>query len=125
MVWYLGSTALLSLFAQPFLAWARGAGSEHHWSGGLFFGIDIAMGIWAVWLYSAIAVGTRSRIMSAAIVGVAWWTLKSLQSAKWAGLGLIPREVILAPLLATLPATVLATGMGAWLYEGGRKPRLK
>lgn len=81
------------------------------------------MGIWAVWLYSAIAPRYGGRPITVAIVGVAWWVLKTLQSAKWAGLGFVELGPDLLPLgVATLAATVLASAVGAWLYRKVSEP---
>jgi hypothetical protein len=46
------------------------------------------MGVWAVWLYSAIVPKYGAKLTTVAMAGAAWWILKTLQSAKWAGLGL-------------------------------------
>jgi hypothetical protein len=75
------------------------------------------MGIWAMWLYSAIAPRYGARPTTALIAGVAWWTIKSLQSAKWAGLGFVAPGVVLIPLATTLVAVVVATVVGAWLCD--------
>jgi hypothetical protein len=83
------------------------------------------MGIWAVWLYSAIAprygVGPRT----AGIAGLAWWIIKSLQSAKWVGIGLIPQGVVLLPLATTLVAAVVASVVGGWIYDRVDQPAAK
>jgi hypothetical protein len=118
IAWYVSSSLLLSLFARPFLAWATLTGSTVRWSGGVFFAIDLLMGVWVVGLYAALSAGERNRTLAAAGASLAWWSMKTLQSAKWAGLGLIPRQVILAPLLTSLLATIVATGVGVWLFEG-------
>jgi hypothetical protein len=75
------------------------------------------MGIWAMWLYAAIAPRYGAGPKTAAITGVAWWTIKTLQSAKWAGLGLIPRKAALMPLATTMVAVLAASVLGAWLYD--------
>jgi hypothetical protein len=57
--------------------------------GEFFFAVDIVRGISAMWLYSAIAPRYGTSPTTAAIAAVAWWTIKSLQSAKWAGLAFV------------------------------------
>ena len=122
VAWYLLSAVLLSLFAGPFLEWARTAGSGAHWNGGIWFVIDLAMGVWVAWLYAVLVPRYGSRLRTAGAAGLAWWVLKTLQSAKWAGLGLIPADLVLAPLLVSLMASLGAAAVAAWLYDGmGRK----
>jgi hypothetical protein len=84
----------------------------------LFYVIDLAMGTWAVWLYSAIAPRYGKGATAVAITGIAWWILKTLQSAKLAGLGFIEVSPAFVPLgVATLAAAVLASFVGAGLYR--------
>jgi hypothetical protein len=117
VVWNLISVVFLSLMAPSFVASVQEGAPHPPLGGEFFFGVDIAMGMWAVWLYSAITPRYGARPVTAAIVGVAWWLLKTLQSAKWAGLGFVEIGADLLPLGAlTLAATVLASGVGAFLY---------
>ena len=117
VVWYLLSALFLSLFAQDLLTFVQRGGPYPRWGGPMFFAIDLMMGIWAMWLYSAIAPQYGARPTTAAVAGVAWWTIKSLQSAKWAGIGFIPQQVVLIPLATTLVAVIVASLVGAWLYD--------
>lgn len=117
IVWFLLCAAILFLFAQDFLASLQGTAPHPPMGGAFFFALDLMMGIWAMWLYSAIAPRYGAGAKTAAIAGVAWWTIKSLQSAKWAGLGFVPREVVLVPLATTLIAAVTASLVGAWVYR--------
>lgn len=118
VVWNLFSVVFLSLFAPDFVASVQKSAPHSPLGGEFFFAVDIAMGIWAVWLYSAIAPRYGVRPVTVAIAGVAWWILKTLQSAKWAGLGFVELGPDLLPLgVATLAATVLALAVGAWLYR--------
>jgi hypothetical protein len=51
------------------------------------------------------------------MVGLAWWTMKTLQSAKWAGLGFVePRPGLTMLGLLTLASAVFASVAGAWLF---------
>ena len=117
IVWFLFSVAFLSSFSQDFLSSVDRAALLPPRGGVFFFGLDIMMGIWAMWLYSAIATGYGAGSKTAVIAGIAWWTIKSLQSAKWAGLGLVPSRMIVLPLVKTLIAAVLASVAGAFLYD--------
>jgi hypothetical protein len=118
VVWHLVSVVFLSLFAPSFVASVQRSAPHPPLGGEFFFAVDMAMGIWAVWLYSAIAPRYGARPISAAIAGIAWWALKTLQSAKWAGLGFVELGPSLIPLGAgTLVASLLATAVGAWLYR--------
>ena len=123
VVWHLTSVVFLSLFMPGFVASVQRSAPHPPLGGEFFFAVDAAMGIWAVWLYSAVAPRYGTGPISAAIVGIAWWILKTLQSAKWAGLGFVELRPGLLPLgVATLVATVLATAVGAWLYRKVNRP---
>lgn len=117
VVWYVLSGLSMSLLAEEFLAFTESGGPHSRWPGALFFAIDIAMGIWAIWLFSAIAPRYGEGLKASAIAGLAWWIIKSLQSAKWVGLGFAPGNLVVVPLGATLVAILIATGVGAWLYQ--------
>jgi len=124
VVWHLLSVAFLSIVAPDLTASLERA-APHQALGGLFFYvIDLAMGTWAVWLYSAIA--PRYGKGAPAITGIAWWILKTLQSAKFAGLGFIALSPVLLPLgVATLLAAVLASFVGAGLYRKASESSLQ
>jgi hypothetical protein len=117
VVWYFLSALSLSLFAQEFVAFVERGGSYPRLGGAFFFVVDLLMGIWAMWLYAAIVPRYGAGPKTAAIAGVAWWTIKTLQSAKWAGLGLLPRGAALIPLATTLVAVLAASVLGAWLFD--------
>ena len=118
VVWFLLSMVILAFVAPNFVPEVRQGAPHAAWGGALGFGIDIVMGVWAIWLYTAIAPRYGSKPTTAAIVGVAWWTIKSLQSAKWVGLGLVETDGLLIGLGASsLVAAVVASVVGAWLYD--------
>ena len=118
LVWYLLSVASVSICAPNLLASVQSRATHAARGGGFFFALDILMGIWAVWLNSALTPRYGARPATAAIAGFAWWTMKTLQSAKWAGLGLVEIGGGLLPLgVMTLIAAVLASMSGAWLYS--------
>jgi len=126
VVWNLFSAVFLYLFAPDFVASVQRGAPHPPWGGGFFFVVDVVMGIWAMWLYSAIAPRYGTRPTTAAIAAVAWWTIKSLQSAKWAGLGFVPQGVGLIPLAAmSLVAAVVAVAVGARLYDKVNSPAAK
>ena len=66
--------------AQDFMAVVETGDPHTRWGGGIYFGIDLMMGIWTMWLYSAIAPRYGAEAKAAAIAGIAWWAIKSLQS---------------------------------------------
>jgi hypothetical protein len=118
VAWHLLSVVFMSIFAPDFAASLERAAPHQALGGWFFYVVDLAMGTWAVWLYSAIAPRYGKRATAVATTGIAWWILKTLQSAKLAGLGFIEVSPALVPLaLATLAAAVLATFVGAGLYR--------
>ena len=116
-VWHLLSTIVLALVGRDFLEAVHGGRLYAPRDALFFFTIDLAMGIWAMWLYAAIRPRRGSGPKTAAVTGFAWWFIKSLQSAKWVGLGFVPLNVTPTLLAATLPLPIVAVLVGAWLYE--------
>jgi hypothetical protein len=122
VTWHLLSVVFLAYFAPGFVASVQQSAPRPAQGGAFFFAIDVMMGIWAVWLYSTISATYRTKPRAIVITGVAWWILKTLQSAKWAGLGFVELGSNLLPLgVATLGATVLASVAGAWLNSQARE----
>ena len=118
-VWTLLSVTLLAFVGGDFLAAARGDHQPTP-SGGLHLFLifsNLAAGVWAMWLYTAIRPRYGSGHKAAVRAGVAWWVIVSMQSAKWVALLSIPPAAVLIPLAATLPAIIGATLAGAWFYE--------
>jgi len=118
VVWHLLAAAFLAAF-MPDLVTQVGQTAPHSPRGGAFFyAIDLAMGIWVMWLYSAIAPRYGATPTTVALAGTAWWVMKTLQSAKWAGLGFVEIGANLVPLgAATLASAVFASPIGVWLYR--------
>ena len=117
VICHLLSVASLAILAPDFYPSVRQTAPYPSQGGAFFFAIDVLMGVWAVWLYSSIAPRYGEKLSAAAMAAVAWWTLKTLQSAKWVGLGYLTLGPRLLPLgVATLGATVVALAVGAWMY---------
>jgi len=72
-----------------------------------------------VWnLISVVSLSLVAPSLVASVQRGAWWLLKTLQSAKWAGSGFVEFGADLLQVGAsTLAATVLAASAGAWLYR--------
>jgi hypothetical protein len=118
VVWHLLSAMALGLLAPDVMPALRSIAIYPGRSGAFFYAIDVAMGIWAVWLYAAISARYGPGVRTAALAGLAWWTLRGLQSAKWAGLGFLAPGTSYAPLAAgSLLAALAAALTGAWLYD--------
>lgn len=118
VTWNLLSVVFLAVFAPDFVSSVQRAAPHQAQGGAFFFAIDVLMGVWAVWLYSAIAPRYGAKLTTMGIAGMAWWILKTLQSAKWAGLGFVALGPDLLALgVATLGATLLASVVGAWFYS--------
>lgn len=118
VIWNLLSVVFLAIFAPDFVASVQRAAPYQAQGGAFFFAADVLMGVWAVWLYSAIAPKYGATFTTMTMAGVAWWILKTLQSAKWVGLGFVALEPNLLPIgLGTLGGTLLASAVGSWLYN--------
>jgi hypothetical protein len=116
-VWTLLSITLLFLVGGDFLAVLPEGGPSRGGVHAFLLGSNIAAGIWAMWLYAAIRPRYGPAPKRAAVAGLAWWFIGSLQSGKWVATGFAPPVAALGPLVATLPAIIAATMVGAWAYE--------
>jgi hypothetical protein len=118
VVWNLLSAVFLAVFAPDFVPSVRRSAPFPAQGGAFFFAVDLLMGVWAVWLYSALVPRYGANPITMATAGVAWWSLRMLQSLKWAGLGFVAlgADVVLLG-AATVVSTLVATTAGAWLYE--------
>ena len=81
--------------------------------------LHLVMGIWTIWLYSAIRPHYGPGLKTAAIAGFAFWLIAALVQTNWVSFHLapIPLSALLAPLAAALPTTIVAVMAGAWPYE--------
>ena len=121
-VYALLNAAFLALIAPDFFASVQQSAQQAPLSWPYFLAIDMAMGVWVVWLYSAIEPRYGASAQTTLIAGVALWTLKTLQSVKWGGLGFVDLGLELLPLgAATLVAVMVATFVGVGIYRRGRK----
>lgn len=75
------------------------------------------VGVWTMWLYAAIRPRYGPGPKTAAIAGLGLWVIGAAADAVWAGLGFVPPALLVAPVIAALPAIVLAAMAGAWLYK--------
>jgi hypothetical protein len=120
ILWTLLSAAVLSFVGNDFVAAlpTRTRGVE------LFLlAANEAAGVWAMWLYASIRLQYGPGLKSAAIAGVGWWMIQTMQSSKWVALSSVPLSVTWAPALGTLPAMIVTTAFGAWCYENYRGMR--
>lgn len=116
-LWTLLSAAVLAFVGHDFVAAlpTRTSGAR------LFLlGVNGAAGLWAMWLYASIRLQYGPGVKSAAIAGLGWWIIQTMQSSKWVALGSVPISVAWAPAMGTLPAMILSTALGAWCYENYR-----
>jgi hypothetical protein len=81
------------------------------------FTVNLAMGIWAMWLYAAIRPRYGAGPMTAAVAGVSWWVISSLADATWGSFGFVPVKALLPLSAGSLPALIVSAVAGAWLYK--------
>jgi hypothetical protein len=120
VLWTLLSAAVLSLVGNEFVAAlpTRTRGVQ------LFLlAANGAAGVWAMWLYASIRLQYGPGLKSAAIAGVGWWVIQTMQSSKWVALGSVPLSVAWAPAVGTLPAMIVTAAVGGWCYENYRSVR--
>jgi len=122
-VWFLLSSISIVLFGAGFISSLQPPHLHPRNSPLFFLAIDLVMGIWAIWLFSIIRRNFSNPWSSAFVVGIFWWSLKTLQSAKWVGLGVLPNSPTITLVIATLVSVLASTLFGSWLFE--RSLRLK
>jgi hypothetical protein len=118
-VWTILSITLLTFIGPDFVATLprgglQAASPEVRW---YFVMSNVAAAVWAVWLYAALRAGFGPGMRTAAIAGIAWWFVQSLQAGKFAAMSGTPVGTWLPLLAATLVAMVASVACGAWLYE--------
>jgi hypothetical protein len=116
-VWTLLSVTLLAVGGGDFLAAIQEGRPKQRVSGLFLLFSNMAAGLWAMWLYTAIRPRYGPGPKAAIWAGLAWWVIASMQSAKWVALLSIPPTAALIPLAATLPAMIGAMLLGVWIYE--------
>ena len=120
VVWGLPSAVLVHRVARDWQI-AVHAGRPSPTEGVLFFTVlgfvNLATGIWTMWLYAAIRPRYGPGPKTAAIAGLALWVLIGMTHASWALFGSLPANIVLAPDLAHLPAVIVGAVVGAWLYK--------
>jgi len=75
------------------------------------------MGVWMMWLYAAIRPRYGPGPKTAAIAGLATAVFGIVADAVWVAMGVVPVEVVVAPVLAAVPILIVAAMAGAWLYK--------
>jgi hypothetical protein len=79
--------------------------------------MPLALGIWTMWLYAAIRPRYGPGPKTAAVAGFALWFIGSGVDAVWAAFGAVPLGVLVGPVAANLPITLVAAVVGAWPYK--------
>lgn len=79
--------------------------------------VNLVMGIWAMWLYAAIRPRYGPGPATAVLTGLSWWVITSLVDATWGSFGFVQQHALVAPMIASLPALILAALAGAWIYR--------
>src|SRR6266568_4636041 len=79
--------------------------------------VNLAGGIWAMWLYAAIRPRYGAGAKTAAVAGFSWWIVSSLADATWGSFRLVPVKALLPLSALSLPEMIVAALVGAWLYK--------
>ena len=75
------------------------------------------MGVWMMWLYAAIRPRYGPGPKTAAIAGLATAVFGIVADAVWVSMGVVPVEVVVAPVVAAVPILIVAAMTGARLYK--------
>jgi hypothetical protein len=119
VAWTVLSSLITALVSREFVAAVPG-GRLSAPSGSLIaflFLVNLVMGIWAIWLYAAIRPRYGPGPKTAVVTGFSWWVISSLVDATWGSFGFVAPGAVLAPMVVSLPAIILAAVVGAWLYR--------
>jgi hypothetical protein len=81
------------------------------------FAVNLAGGVWAMWLYAAIRPRYSAGAKTAAIAGFSWWIVSTLADATWGSFRLVPVSALLPLSAVSLPEMIAAAIVGAWLYR--------
>lgn len=79
--------------------------------------VNLAGGIWAMWLYAAIRPRYGAGAKTAAVAGFSWWVVSTLADATWGSFRLVPVKALLPLSAVSLPEMIVAVLVGAWLYK--------
>jgi len=79
--------------------------------------VNLAGGVWAMWLYAAIRPRYGAGAKTAFIAGLSWWIVSTLADATWGSFRLVPISALVPLSLVSLPELVIASLVGAWLYK--------
>jgi hypothetical protein len=118
-VWTLLSAVVTVLVGYDFAAAVPGNRLSAPSSGlvAFLFIVNLVEGVWAMWLYAAIRPRYGAGPKTAAVAGFSWWVISSLIDATWGSFGFVPAKALLGPMVASLPAIIVAAVVGAWLYK--------
>jgi hypothetical protein len=81
------------------------------------FALNIVAGIWAVWLYAAVRPCYGAGSKTAAIAGFSWWLIATIATWQWVDLGFLRLGDLVGLIIASLPALIAVTMVGAWSYQ--------
>jgi hypothetical protein len=79
--------------------------------------LNLIGGIWVVWTYAAIRPRFGKGPRTAMIAGLSWWIVSSTVDATWGSFGFVSAAALIGPMIASLPALLAATMIGAWRYS--------
>ena len=117
LTWSLLSLVILVLVGGQLLDAVPGLRAPSRYLLVFSLSVNLAMGIWAMWLYAAIRPRFGPGPKAAVIAASAWWVMYCLAKANWGPFGLVDSTGLIALLAATLPALIVATVAGARFYD--------
>jgi len=81
------------------------------------FTLNIAAGVWAMWLYAVIRPRYASGWKAAAIAGFSWWLMPTITTWQWADIGFLSLRDLGWLIAASLPILVAIASAAARSYE--------
>ena len=108
--WYVGADFNSAVPGNKILAPSAGLAA-------FLLSVNLAGGIWAMWLYAAIRPRYGAGAKTAVVAGFSWWVVSTLADATWGSFGLVPVKALLPVSAVSLPEMIVAALVGAWLYR--------
>lgn len=108
--WYVGADFNAAVPGNKILAPGAGLAA-------FLLAVNLAGGVWAMWLYAAIRPRYGPGPRTATLVGFAWWIITTLADSTWGSFRLVPIKALIPLSVVSLPEMIVAAIVGAWLYQ--------
>ena len=120
LLWGVLGELKFTVLGRDLLTAMRGSHGKqiiNEWTVALWVCMELVLGVWTMWLYSAIRPRYGAGPKTAAVAGVALWVIATWVDVVWASVVGVPYRVLIAPVAADLPIDIVVAIVGAWQYR--------